>query len=146
MASNGKKRIEEIEVASNGKKENKTAASGWMRQFKVLKLNILFLFSLPQDQVHDDAEDEGYSNLCQGHFTDLDDHTADTADQDDRCGKEVTVVIQVDRLKHLKTGHCNKTVQSDADTTHDTSGNRGKECYERSYERGNDRGECEAGS
>ena len=92
-----------------------------------------------EQEVDNNTEDKRAGYGRQRNRADVHLHSTDTCDQDDRCGEKVAVVIQVNRLEHLQTGNGNEAVQRDADTAHDTGGNRAQEGDKRTAEAGGDR-------
>ena len=90
----------------------------------------LVLLELVQEDVRDDAEDQSTGNGGNGNLANRDGHTANTADQDHRYGKQICVVFQVYFLDHLQAGNGDKSVQGDANTAHYAAGNGIKKCYE----------------
>ncbi len=69
-------------------------------------------------------------------------HTADTCDEDNGNNKEIGIVVKVNALNHLKTADGNETVEGDANTAHNASRNRCKECNEGSEEGSDDCENC----
>ncbi len=83
-----------------------------------------FIFPAGKHSVCQDSENKRTSDRCDVHTAEGNCQTADTRDQDDRCGKQITVVVEVDRLEHFKTGHSDETVERDAYAAHDAAGYR----------------------
>ena len=61
------------------------------------------VLNMVEKDVDNDSENQGAGNLGQRDRTDVHSHSADTGDQDDRSGKEVSIIIQINRLKHFQT-------------------------------------------
>ena len=86
------------------------------------------------DNVYDDTENKRASDSCDGYFADSHCHTSDTRNKDNGCGEEVSVLLEIYLLDHLKSRYGDKAVESDANAAHYAAGNGIEECYERRHE------------
>ena len=83
-----------------------------------------------ENDVDQDAQDQGASNSGQGDLTDGHCHAADTGDQDGSNHEQILVLVQIYLLDHLQAGASDEAIQSDADAAHYTAGNGIQECHE----------------
>ena len=109
----------------------------------------LSLFSLGtvllvENDIGDDAEDKSAGNGGKGNLAEGEGKAADTGNQDNGNNEQITVVIQIDLLNHLKTANCDEAVKRDAHAAHDAGGNGSKEGGEGSNECNDDGKHCGA--
>ena len=79
--------------------------------YAISKCLFCFFLHSAEDRIYDDAEDQCGCDRCDGDSTEVEGQAADTCDEDNRSGEEVTVIVEVYGLKHLKTGYCDETVE-----------------------------------
>ena len=91
---------------------------------------LFFVLLVAEDHVHDDTEDQRACDRGDGDLTEVQSQTTDTCDQNNGSYEEVLVLIEVNLLYHLQTGNCDETVESHADTAHDTGRNGVNKCNE----------------
>ena len=92
-----------------------------------LLLVIALLTELVKNDVSDDTEDKSASDSGQGNLAKGNAESADTGDKDCGNGEEVSSIVKVNLLNHLKTGNCNKSVKCDTNAAQYTVGNGRKE-------------------
>ena len=77
-----------------------------------------------EHNIRDDAEnkstsDRGDRNLAEGYG-----QAANTGNKDNGDDKEVSVILKINLLYHLKSADRDKAVERDADAAHDAGGDR----------------------
>ena len=82
---------------------------------------------MSQEQVGDNAQDQGAGNGGQGDLAEGDGEVADTGNEDHRDREEVLTLTQIHLLRHLQTADSDETVECHADTAHDAVGDGGQE-------------------
>ena len=87
--------------------------------------------------VYDDAEDKRGGDRGYRDCAEVERKTADAADEYSRDDKEVSVLLEVDLLDHLKTRYGDEAVERDAYAAHYAARNRVDERNE-GREEGND--------
>ena len=92
-----------------------------------------------EHQIGENAEDKRACGGGEGDLTEGQYESADTCNEDNRNGKEILVLGEVNLLYHLKTRNCDKSVESYADTAHYARGDRVNEGNEGSEEGDKDR-------
>ena len=97
----------------------------------------LFLLHVAEE-VCEYTEDESAGNGSDGDFAECNDESADAGDEDDGSGEEVSVVAEVNGLKHLETGYRDEAVKGYAYAAHYAGRNGCEEGGERSHESGED--------
>ena len=107
-------------------------------QFTKCELFLGFILLEIYKNVGENTKDKSASNGGDGYLTDAEHKAADTCNQDNGNREEIAVIAKVNLLNHLQTGYCDKAVQREANTAHDTARNGCKQSYKRSEECGND--------
>ena len=87
------------------------------------RMGLFLIFARVGDEVGDNAKDhrEGKRSELDGGVAEgeIEDESADAADEDRGDGEEVAVVIEVDFAEHLETRDRDEAIESDASAAHD---------------------------
>ena len=82
----------------------------------------IFLFA-GEDNIRYYSEDKSGGYFGKGYLSEFQRHSADTANENNRGGKEVFIFIKVYGLVHFKSADSDKAVKRYADAAHNAGGN-----------------------
>ena len=91
--------------------------------FVYIPILLCFFIDLVKKNVSYDTKNKSARNGGNGYLAEGKSEAADAGDEYGGNNEEISVVVKVDLLDHLKARNCNKSVKSYANTAHYTVGN-----------------------